>query len=183
MNIWYSKVEQSVRNEKAKVQSKTGKDLLYQMIKEYYGIDLHEEQNPIAKMKHGKPYLRFHPQIHFNISHSEDYAACAVGNLPVGIDIQKRKTEIKESMVRRVLSEKEWNIYTSSENKQKKFYQFWTKKESYLKYTGEGIRKELSTLTYPQCQFFEFQIEEVYAGMVCLPENWNQEIRIQEIQF
>ena len=39
----------------------------------------------------GKPYLVNCPGVHFNISHSGGYAVCAVGSVPMGVDIEFRR--------------------------------------------------------------------------------------------
>ena len=49
----------------------------------------------------GKPWLEGHPEIHFNISHCAACAACALGDAPVGIDVENR-FPWKESLAARI---------------------------------------------------------------------------------
>lgn len=42
----------------------------------------------IAIAQGGKPYLAKEPDIHFNLSHSGEWAVCAISSSPVGVDIQ-----------------------------------------------------------------------------------------------
>lgn len=59
--------------------------LLEYGLNKLYGIT---EMPLISFGKHGKPLIK-NSNIHFNISHSRKYTICAIGNTPVGIDIQE----------------------------------------------------------------------------------------------
>lgn len=78
--IWTNTIEKQLEGEKgsgllaaekARISSLMGKELLGQMLLEQYGIDLSREKNPLGKERQGKPFLVHHPEIYFNISHSE----------------------------------------------------------------------------------------------------------------
>lgn len=56
--------------------SQCGWELFRMGMQEQYGLD--GEKITIERNAHGKPYLPGHPQICFNISHSGEYAACAL---------------------------------------------------------------------------------------------------------
>ena len=104
----------------------------------------------------GKPYAH-NLDIHFNISHSDDYVVCAVDSKPVGIDIEKIRP-INLKIAKRFFSEDEQKYlfrkkpeesdYTSppTDDLLKRFFEIWTAKEAYLKFTGEGISQELNAL-------------------------------------
>lgn len=80
-------------------------------------------------------------KLFFNLSHSKDYAVCAVCDQPVGVDIECVKTRDVAHMDR-ILHEKEYQILgfiTNSEEKKKYFYECWVTKESYLKNLGCGL--------------------------------------------
>lgn len=62
-----------------------GEILAKTAIKKTFGIDI-AKQN-FTYTGHGKPYLLNYPDVHFNISHSGEYVACAVADSPVGVDI------------------------------------------------------------------------------------------------
>ena len=92
--------------------------------------------------EHGKPSLKHHPDIHFNLSHCKNGIAIVVDFAPVGIDIESfRKDNL--SLVRKTmnLTEAEW-IYASSEPVEV-FTQYWTKKEAVVKLRGTGIIDDL----------------------------------------
>lgn len=57
----------------------------------------------------GKPYIRQVPW-HYNLSHSGDYAALAVSDAPVGIDIQQMRF-YQNSLVKRFFAEEETAAY------------------------------------------------------------------------
>ena len=46
----------------------------------------------LSAQANGKPYLSDSPEVHFSLSHSSDWAICAVSNHPVGADIQRCDT-------------------------------------------------------------------------------------------
>ena len=80
-------------------------------------------------------------KLFFNLSHSKDYAVCAVCTEPVGVDIESVKTK-EVAHMDRILHEKEYQILgfiSNNEEKKKYFYECWVTKESYLKNLGCGL--------------------------------------------
>ena len=80
-------------------------------------------------------------KLYFNLSHSKDYAVCALCTEPVGVDIENVKTKDVAHMDR-ILHEKENLVlgFISNKEEQKKyFYECWVTKESYLKNLGLGL--------------------------------------------
>lgn len=104
-----------------------------------YGI---REKNALFTYgKYGKPKLKDHEDIHFNLSHSGRYVICAAGEVPVGIDIQKN-TGNKEAVAKRFFSEREYASIAECRDKkeaERLFYRYWTLKESFIKAIGTGI--------------------------------------------
>lgn len=94
--------------------------------------------------KNGKPYIKDNP-FYFSLSHSGDFAAAAVSDCPVGIDIEAIG-EIKDSVIKRVCSDEEIS-YIKNTSKDS-FYKIWTYKEAYLKMTGDGIGAGLKRIDY-----------------------------------
>lgn len=85
--------------------------------------------------------VRGHEKLFFNMSHSKDYAVCAISDEPVGVDIESVKTKDVAHMDK-ILHEKEYQILgfiTNSEEQKKYFYECWVTKESYLKNLGCGL--------------------------------------------
>lgn len=95
---------------------------------------------PITVTDRDKPEIKDAPW-YFNLSHSKDYAACAVSDAPVGVDIEYFR--VRELMYPdRILHPDEAHLlaYISNPNEKKKyFYECWVAKESYLKNLGIGL--------------------------------------------
>lgn len=88
--------------------------------------------------ENGKPECK---GIHFNVSHSGDFALCAVSDTLVGCDVEK-VTDAPMEIAERYFSEKECRYIedaTCVEEKNRRFFRLWTMKESYVKMTGEGM--------------------------------------------
>lgn len=106
----------------------------------------------VERTQSGKPYFPDCPQLHFSISHSGEYWACAVADVNVGLDLQEHvlgKNETKEEaavrfrrMAHRFFHplEAEFVELESFEH----FFTVWTAREAYVKNTGQGIDKYFS---------------------------------------
>ena len=95
------------------------------------------EEQKIAFNENGKPYFE-NNEIHFNVSHSDDYVACAVGRVPVGVDIQKI-SKYKENVANFIFNEDTVNIIQKADDKNLEFTKQWAKLESILKLKGTGF--------------------------------------------
>lgn len=118
--------------------------LLCEMLRDNYGIT---EMPEFEYGEHGKPSIVGHPEIHFNFSHCKAAVACAVGSVPLGVDIECLG-RWKESLGRYTLSDEEYDQVISAENTDEAFIQFWTKKEAVLKLTGEGITNDVKHILH-----------------------------------
>ena len=101
------------------------------------------ERIKIKKAEHGKPYLVDYPDVAFNLSHTADLALIAVARqCRLGVDVEICKPRHNLSgLVAKCFAEEEavfWQQLPESEKIQA-FYQFWTKKEAFVKATGYGI--------------------------------------------
>lgn len=116
--------------------------LLKRALKEVYGI----EGNPeMVEQEGGKPMLKDHPEIHFNLSHCKSAVACVIGDEPVGVDIERIRN-YNAQLARHTMNDKELQEIETSADKSRAFIRLWTKKEALLKLTGEGIRSDLKTV-------------------------------------
>lgn len=112
---------------------------------------------------YGKPYLKGHNSIHFNASHSKDWIVCAVGDKPLGVDIQHISPI--DSRIAEVFFSVEENKnleYTPADKKLEYFYDLWTLKESYVKAIGKGLSIPLdsfSILKHEACIFLKSTID------------------------
>jgi len=92
------------------------------------------------KNTYGKPVLLKPGGIHFNISHSGKWIACAVDENIVGIDIEIIEP-IDFTSCESILSKEECAYLEAlpQDKKLKYFYMIWTLKESYVKMKGKGL--------------------------------------------
>lgn len=100
------------------------------------------EQVFLETGENGKPYLRGREEVCFNLSHSGDYAAAVFASSAVGIDIEEIRQD-GEKIVKRFFREEEQRYLTEArwENcRKKKFTELWTRKESYMKAVGGGMK-------------------------------------------
>lgn len=115
---------------------------------------------------HGKPC---HEALHFNLSHSGIYVICAVGEREIGCDIQKIRP-CRESMVRRFFApeEQEYILSVDGQEREERFITLWSRKESYLKMTGEGLTREPGELSCLSGKgFWERRLEDYMVCVCC----------------
>ena len=113
-----------------------GKLLLIKAFNEY-GLS-REILNQLKYNKNNRPFLK-NVNIDFNISHSGNYAICAISNnSKVGVDIEEIKI-IEFADFQKVFTKREWAEIEKSKDCFLKFYSFWTRKESLIKADGRGL--------------------------------------------
>lgn len=91
----------------------------------------------------GKPVLDGVQGVHFNVSHSGDWVVCVVDDNEVGIDVEEI-TEIDLSISDRFFCWEEHADILHAASSTNKFFEYWTLKESYIKFIGEGLSKPLN---------------------------------------
>jgi len=98
------------------------------------------------KNKYGKAYLKGYP-LQFNISHTKNAIVVAFSNNQIGIDIEKLDKKKREiDIAKRFFTSNEYNfVMKSNTDIHQRFYEIWTKKESYTKYLGKGFSIPLRT--------------------------------------
>lgn len=116
----------------------------------------------------GKPYFSGNP-LYFNISHSHDKVVVAIFKDPIGIDIEAIR-ENKEKIAKRFFHKEEWKYLSEidSEDFPAEFTGIWTKKESYIKMTGEGLSKPLDSFNVLEdSNSRNFKEVDVFDGYKC----------------
>ena len=98
----------------------------------------------------GKPYFKELPDLYYNLSHSGDYAALALGPTEVGIDIEKIR-EGKERLAKRFFAKEEYE-QLQGEWSDEEFTRIWTRKESVIKACGVGMRMPLADFSTSEQQ-------------------------------
>ena len=138
------------KNEKARLLSLAAELALIEAVRSVHpdaALPLRYKRN-----EHGKPFLTDYPDLRFNISHSGDYAVCAVSEKNIGVDLQTTD-RTHEGIAERFFTADECEyIGESAEN----FFEVWSRKESYLKARGTGLDVPLnsfSVFSLPGCKF------------------------------
>lgn len=127
-----------------------------------------QETGIIRRTDRGKPYFTGGPC--FSVSHTGQFWVCSMGSIPVGIDVQKTG----RSLYWKKIAER---YYTDDERAHvekhgiESFFQIWTRKEAYAKYTGRGISKEFKTFSTLQSispTFTDLFLEEDIKASCCM---------------
>ena len=149
---------------RTKHMSEMGGRLLEYAVSRLYRIGVPELSRD--KGEHGKPCFRIHPEVRFNISHSGDLVICAVSDFEIGIDIQEKSRMNTDRIAKKVMSSAEHKKYLESSERQDFFYRVWVMKESYVKWTGDGITRELHSL--PMNGWHQFlYVDHRFASCIC----------------
>jgi 4'-phosphopantetheinyl transferase len=121
------------------------------------------ERLRIHKAEYGKPFLADYPELAFNLSHTANKMVVAIAyNCDLGVDIEQCKPRKNlAALVDKCFSEEEKAYWQQLPEAQQTlaFYQFWVRKEAFVKAIGRGI-----ALGLKQC--------------VVNPENQNELLRI-----
>jgi phosphopantethiene--protein transferase domain len=99
----------------------------------------------------GKPAFPKGGNLHFNISHSGQWAVCALANVPVGVDVERLR-KVNPGLAERFFSPDEVATLKAlpPEMQTTKFIQLWTLKESFLKAIGRGLTRTLNSFSVRQ---------------------------------
>lgn len=145
---------------------------------------LRERDMRYVEGEHGKPAIDGHPGLHFSLSHSGTLVACAIGDVPLGVDVQTVVTA-RESLVNYTMSESEKAHLQALDNAAARnayFTQLWTLKECYAKATGTGLSHEFPSFEVtngkvkalspldPPAHFFTFSVNDAQVAVAVLDE-------------
>ena len=136
---------------------------------------------------HGKPSLARDQGVFFNLSHSGQYAVCAVSDDSVGVDVQVKLN--RDSILRHFLlhcchsDELNWMTYNGIFPHS--FYELWTRKESYLKAIGSGFTvdpKSICVLKDTQLPLpFHFHDTRIDDHYLCVCDRSEERVRFEEV--
>ena len=144
-----------------------------------FGLKLAFE--PRAKGEHGKPFLTLQPRIHYNISHPGKYVMCVIAGQEVGIDIQEHRKVNYERLVQRMVPSDMVREILESDEPEKAFFAQWVLREAYIKWTGEGLARDLRTIPMDKGCYIMLEMEEGYSGAV-----WSRtplELRYEHVEI
>lgn len=127
----------SAKQQNDKVRSLAVTLLLDEILAEY---GLNESEMSYSQNEHKKPYFDNKSNLHFNLSHSKDYAAVAVSDNEVGIDIEQKR-DVNLKIAKRFFTENECDYIKSTDD----FFRIWVLKESFIKAIGKGLACPLNS--------------------------------------
>ena len=139
-DLWPERREKALRQrESIKRKQSAGASLLLRWALKQRGL----ESKALRYGDNGKPSVE---GICFSLSHSGDMVICAVGDKPVGCDIE-RIAQAHEKLAERFFApaELEYLRSFSDDALNREFFRLWTMKESYIKMTGDGLKLPLSS--------------------------------------
>lgn len=96
----------------------------------------------IVRQEGEKPCFKPDIGLYFSVSHSGKFWVCAVSKQEIGIDIQNRTCRYQRAVARRFFHPDEYEYLEKKDFSD--FFPVWTAKESYVKYTGQGIGEGFS---------------------------------------
>lgn len=163
-------------------KEKSGEQLVREFCRHYareQGIVLSEEEIdnvPMVKGPNGKPGFDGFSDLHFSVSHSGNYWACAFSRAPLGFDIESVKHRIAgaktpcetESRYRAVAK----RFFTPEEYKYvldggvDAFLRIWVLKEAFVKCKGSGIASGLSRFCVIDRNRLAGRIEDTWCECV-----------------
>ncbi|MDR1629787.1 MAG: 4'-phosphopantetheinyl transferase superfamily protein [Oscillospiraceae bacterium] len=119
----------------------------------------------IEALPNGKPFLVHPTGLHFNLSHCDKGAACALAEHAIGVDIQDVRPA-SERLIKKTMCEEEIAYIQASESPDRAFARLWSRKESILKQSGEGIRCPLAAVnTLAAAQTDTYEGEDFFLSL------------------
>ena len=111
------------------------------------------EEIQFARTSDGKPYcipMNAGKQIEFSLTHTHGLVACAVSSVPVGIDAEWIGRKVDFDLLREALSEEERIQLEGCDpaSQHRRFLEYWTLKEAYLKAIGKGLSVNLKSVSF-----------------------------------
>ena len=173
--IYFTEVAQQYEHKN--MEHMIGEKLLEIGLEREYGRKLAFE--PRAKGEHGKPFFTLLPKIHYNISHSGKYVTCLFAGEEVGIDIQIHKKVNYERILERLVPADMVREILEADDMEKAFFAQWVLREAYIKWTGEGLSRDMRTISMDEGSHMLLDMEDGYSGAVWamnpMEINWKYE--------
>ncbi len=142
-------------------------------LSEYAFRDIFKRSAMLCHDQNGRPRFKDEDKIHVSISHSNTLCAVAISDHEIGVDVEH--TDGTEERLMRLAkryftpSEADYVITAPAMN----FYEVWCAKESYMKYTGEGFSRPMSSFSVFDSELcFSHFLYEDYAVCICSSEKY-----------
>ena len=101
---------------------------------------------PLETNPWGKPSFSQHSEIHFSVTHSNEWWLCAFSQHPVGLDLQFHHSYAPPSTLSRRFFHPTEDRFLACEN-HRHFFDLWCAKESWVKFLGKGFFESPETFS------------------------------------
>ena len=130
--------------EEDKLRGLFGDLLIRDLIRQKTG--LHNQEISFTANEYGKPFLKDHDHVQFNLSHSGVWVVGVIDKQPVGIDVEQVQS-IDLGISENYFSPDEHEDLMSKADKFDYFFTLWALKESYIKILGKGLSHPLNAFS------------------------------------
>ena len=98
------------------------------------------KQTSVAYLPSGQPVLPG-SGLYCSVTHTEGLCLCAVADVPVGVDAEKIRPAPMRA-AQRIFTDKEQTLLSQADEQDRDriFFELWTRHESVVKLTGRGLR-------------------------------------------
>jgi 4'-phosphopantetheinyl transferase len=150
-----------------KTQSLLGRLLACALIRRYANGS--GEDIVFSKDCNGKPVQKTFADIHFSVSHTSGWVACALSRQPVGLDIEQLDGRNYDPLLRLFRGDEAAYVGHRGKLSRLRLLNIWTIKESFLKLSGRGLRESLSAFSVfrASAHFFPIYLSDGCFGHVC----------------
>ena len=141
----------------------------------------------IFRDENGRPYCG-ESGIFFSLSHSGAWAACSIGDSPNGVDIEIKSRNIDISVAKRFFLANEFEILKnlSGNEREKKFLEYWTLKESCLKclnlHSWSSVDCEKLLRGEDGVYGKNFYLDDAVTGLCCEKGKMPEKIQISDFE-
>ena len=136
--------------------------------------------------EHGKPYVD-DKALCFSVSHSGRIAAVAADDMEIGLDVEQLPEENRLRIADRFFHPEERAYVAAAQDQRRAFCEIWTRKEAYLKMTGEGITTDLTafdTVSSPlSAQMFTTAVDHCCLSLCSLIPIGERTVDISQIEL
>ena len=175
LRLWFEQMDEEkkssvslMQNEHKRKQRICADALCRNTLSDFCGID--PDKICFELSPDGKPYAK-NLAVHFSISHSGDFAVCAVSETETGIDIEKKRS-VHPRVCEKFCTEAETDYVHTCENG---LFEIWTLKEAYFKCIGTGLGSDIKNISFSvennkiSCseKGFEFSFVEIDKNYIC----------------
>ena len=130
------------------------------------------ERLAVVESEFGKPAFLPPCPFYFSLSHTRGRVMAALATSPVGCDVEA-PLRVGGDVLRAALADRELAFVRSSPEPMRAFARLWTRKESYLKALGTGLRTDLRALDVlggapePGWELEDFAFPDGARGAIC----------------